>query len=81
MAGLPSFIVDAVSKSIRSSMDKFDNIHFNIHTRLMKDIEHVALSGESHLVISSYANEKPEHCRSTFERVLCGSFIVVSHIR
>lgn len=60
MADLPSYIVDAVSKSIRSSMDKFDNIHFNIHTRLLKDIEHVALSGESHLVISSFANEKPE---------------------
>lgn len=60
MAGLPNHVIDAVSKAIRSSLDKFDNINFNLHTRLIKDIEHVATSGESHLVVSCFPGEKPE---------------------
>ncbi|WP_342807434.1 LysR family transcriptional regulator [Alteromonas sp. M12] len=60
MAGLPLSMQLAVSKAVKSTMKKFDDIHVNIQTRLYNEVEHVALSGECHLVISTYDMVKPE---------------------
>jgi len=60
MAGLPLSMMNAVGKSVKSCMDKFDDIHFNIQTRLYNEVEHAALSGECHLVVSCYDMVKPE---------------------
>lgn len=60
MAGLPLSMHLAVSKAVKSTMKKFDDIHVNIQTRLYNEVEHVALSGECHLVISTYDMVKPE---------------------
>jgi DNA-binding transcriptional LysR family regulator len=60
MASLPLPIVEAVGEAVKSCMKKFDDIHFNIQTRLYHEVEHVALSGECHLVLSSYDMVKPE---------------------
>ncbi|WP_088331711.1 LysR family transcriptional regulator [Lacimicrobium sp. SS2-24] len=60
MSSLPLRLSQAVSKAVKSTMQKFDDIHFNIQTRLYNEIEHVALSGECHLVVSSYDMVKPE---------------------
>lgn len=60
MSGLPISIVSAVSQSVKSSMGKFDDIHFNVQTRLYNEVEHAALSGECHLVVSCYDMVKPE---------------------
>jgi LysR family transcriptional regulator, transcriptional activator for bauABCD operon len=60
MSSLPLKLSQAVSKAVKSTMQKFDDIHFNIQTRLYNEIEHVALSGECHLVVSSYDMVKPE---------------------
>ncbi len=60
MASLPQYLLDAVGKAVKSCMKKFDDIHVNIQTRLYHEVEHVALSGECHLVLSSYDMVKPE---------------------
>jgi DNA-binding transcriptional LysR family regulator len=60
MAGLPLSMHLAVSKAVKSTMKKFDDIHVNIQTRLYNEVEHVALSGECHLVVSTYDMVKPE---------------------
>lgn len=60
MASLPVSILNAVSKAVKSTMSKFDDIHINIQTRLYHEVEHVALSGECHLVLSCYDMLKPE---------------------
>ena len=60
MAGLPLSMHMAVSKAVKSTMKKFDDIHVNIQTRLYNEVEHVALSGECHLVVSTYDMVKPE---------------------
>ena len=60
MAGLPLSMNLAVSRAVKSTMKKFDDIHVNIQTRLYNEVEHVALSGECHLVISTYDMVKPE---------------------
>lgn len=60
MAGLPLSIMNAVGKAVKSCMDKFDDIHFNIQTRLYNEVEHAALSGECHLVVSCFDMVKPE---------------------
>jgi len=60
MASLPPNVVTAVSKAVRSTMKKFNDIHINIQTRLYHEVEHVALSGECHLVVSCYDMVKPE---------------------
>lgn len=60
MAGLPLSMQLAVSKAVKSTMKKFDDIHVNIQTRLYNEVEHVALSGECHLVLSTYDMVKPE---------------------
>lgn len=60
MASFPPNVVAAVSKAVRSTMKKFNDIHINIQTRLYHEVEHVALSGECHLVVSCYDMVKPE---------------------
>ncbi|MFT4652645.1 MAG: DNA-binding transcriptional LysR family regulator [Kangiellaceae bacterium] len=60
MSGLATSIQLAVSKAVKSTMKKFDDIHVNIQTRLYNEVEHVALSGECHLVLSTYDMLKPE---------------------
>jgi DNA-binding transcriptional LysR family regulator len=60
MASLPPSIVAAVGQAVRSTMKKFNDIHINIQTRLYHEVEHVALSGECHLVVSCYDMVKPE---------------------
>ncbi|MBT0584801.1 LysR family transcriptional regulator [Alteromonas oceanisediminis] len=60
MAGLPLSMQLAVSKAVKSTMKKFDDIHVNIQTRLYNEVEHVAVSGECHLVVSTYDMVKPE---------------------
>ncbi|MFC6440687.1 LysR family transcriptional regulator [Bowmanella sp. JS7-9] len=60
MSGLPMNVVKAVSRSVKSAMDKFEDIHFNVQTRLYNEVEHAALSGECHLVVSCYDMVKPE---------------------
>ncbi|MDF2179327.1 LysR family transcriptional regulator [Aliiglaciecola sp. CAU 1673] len=60
MANLPDALILAISKAVKSTMQKFEDIHFNIQTRLYNEVEHVALSGECHLVVSSYDMVKPE---------------------
>ena len=60
MAGLATSMQLAVSKAVKSTMKKFDDIHVNIQTRLYNEVEHVALSGECHLVLSTYDMVKPE---------------------
>jgi DNA-binding transcriptional LysR family regulator len=60
MAGLATSMHLAVSKAVKSTMKKFDDIHVNIQTRLYNEVEHVALSGECHLVLSTYDMVKPE---------------------
>ncbi len=60
MSSLPLNVLDAVSKAVKSTMKKFDDIHVNIQTRLYNEVEHVALSGECHLVLSTYDMVKPE---------------------
>ncbi|MFT4993453.1 MAG: DNA-binding transcriptional LysR family regulator [Paraglaciecola sp.] len=60
MAGLPMSYHLAVSKAVKSTMNKFDDIHVNIQTRLYNEVEHVAQSGECHLVLSTYDMLKPE---------------------
>lgn len=60
MASLPMSYHLAVSKAVKSTMNKFDDIHVNIQTRLYNEVEHVALSGECHLVLSTYDMLKPE---------------------
>lgn len=60
MASLPPKVVAAVGKAVRSTMKKFNDIHINIQTRLYHEVEHVALSGECHLVVSCYDMVKPE---------------------
>lgn len=60
MSGLATSIQLAVSKAVKSTMKKFDDIHVNMQTRLYNEVEHVALSGECHLVLSTYDMVKPE---------------------
>lgn len=60
MAGLPLSMQLAISKAVKSTMKKFDDIHVNIQTRLYNEVEHVAVSGECHLVVSTYDMVKPE---------------------
>ncbi|MEM0909644.1 MAG: LysR family transcriptional regulator [Pseudomonadota bacterium] len=60
MAGLATTMQLAVSKAVKSTMKKFDDIHVNLQTRLYNEVEHVALSGECHLVLSTYDMVKPE---------------------
>lgn len=60
MAGLPLSMQLAVSRAVKSTMKKFDDIHVNIQTRLYNEVEHVALSGECHLVLATYDMVKPE---------------------
>ncbi|MBO1256036.1 LysR family transcriptional regulator [Alteromonas sp. 5E99-2] len=60
MAGLPLSIQLAVSRAAKSTMKKFDDIHISIQTRLYSEVEHVALSGECHLVLATYDMVKPE---------------------
>lgn len=60
MSGLATSIQLAISKAVKSTMKKFDDIHVNIQTRLYNEVEHVALSGECHLVLSTYDMVKPE---------------------
>ncbi|MBC3766807.1 LysR family transcriptional regulator [Neptunicella marina] len=60
MSGLPLNVMTAVSKSVKTSMHKFEDIHFNVQTRLYNEVEHAALSGECHLVVSCYDMVKPE---------------------
>jgi DNA-binding transcriptional LysR family regulator len=60
MAGLPLNYHLAVSQAVKSTMKKFNDIHVNIQTRLYNEVEHVALSGECHLVLSTYDMVKPE---------------------
>ncbi|AWL11441.1 HTH-type transcriptional activator BauR [Saliniradius amylolyticus] len=60
MSGLPKPLMNAVSLAVDSTMAKFDDIHINIQTRLYNEIEHVAVSGECHLVVSSFEMVKPE---------------------
>jgi DNA-binding transcriptional LysR family regulator len=60
MASLPLSYHLAVSRAVKSTMNKFDDIHVNIQTRLYNEVEHVALSGECHLVLSTYDMLKPE---------------------
>ena len=60
MTGLPMSMQLAVSKAVKSTMRKFDDIHVNIQSRLYNEVEHVALSGECHLVLSTFDMVKPE---------------------
>jgi DNA-binding transcriptional LysR family regulator len=60
MASLPLSYHLAVSRAVKSTMNKFDDIHVNIQTRLYNEVEHVALSGVCHLVLSTYDMLKPE---------------------
>lgn len=60
MAGLPLSMQLAISKAVKSTMKKFDDIHVNIQTRVYNEVEHVAVSGECHLVVSTYDMVKPE---------------------
>ncbi len=60
MAGLPLSIHLAISRAVKSTMKKYDDIHVNIQNRLYNEVEHVALSGECHLVLSTYDMVKPE---------------------
>lgn len=60
MAGLPLSIHLAVSRAVKSTLKKFDDIHINIQNRLYNEVEHVAQSGECHLVLSTYDMVKPE---------------------
>ena len=60
MSSLPVSVHVAVSEAVRSTMQKFDNIHVNIQSRAYSDVEHVAQSGECHLVLSTYDMVKPE---------------------
>ncbi|WP_438863506.1 LysR family transcriptional regulator [Neptunicella sp.] len=60
MSGLPMNVLAAVSKSVKTAMNKFEDIHFNVQTRLYNEVEHAALSGECHLVVSCYDMVKPE---------------------
>ena len=60
MASLPLTYHLAVSKAVKNTMKKFSDIHVNIQTRLYNEVEHVALSGECHLVLSTFDMLKPE---------------------
>lgn len=60
MAGLPLSVHLAISRAVQSTMKKYDDIHVNIQHRLYHEVEHVALSGECHLVLSTYDMLKPE---------------------
>ena len=60
MAGLPLSVHLGVSRAVKSTMKKFDDIHINIQNRLYNEVEHVAQSGECHLVLSTYDMVKPE---------------------
>lgn len=53
-------IMGAVAKAVKSTMNKFDDIHVNIQTRQYQEVEHVAVSGECHLVLSCFDLVKPE---------------------
>lgn len=53
-------VMGAVAKAVKSTMKKFDDIHVNIQTRQYQEVEHVALSGECHLVLSCFDLVKPE---------------------
>jgi LysR family transcriptional regulator, transcriptional activator for bauABCD operon len=71
MAGLPLSYHLAVSKAVKSTMKKFVDIHVNIQTRLYNEVEHVALSGECHLVLSTYDMLKPESVTFHTTSVTC----------
>ncbi|MDP5032292.1 MAG: LysR family transcriptional regulator [Paraglaciecola sp.] len=71
MAGLPLSYHLAVSKAVKSTMKKFVDIHVNIQTRLYNEVEHVALSGECHLVLSTYDMLKPESVTFHSTNVTC----------
>lgn len=60
VANLPMPVYEAVGRAVKSCMKKFSDIHINIQSRLYHEIEHVAQSGECHLVLSSYDMVKPE---------------------
>jgi DNA-binding transcriptional LysR family regulator len=60
VASLPLSYHLAVSKAVKNTMKKFSDIHVNIQTRLYNEVEHVALSGECHLVLSTFDMVKPE---------------------
>ena len=60
MSGLPLSVHLGVSRAVKSTMKKFDDIHINIQNRLYNEVEHVALSGECHLVLATYDMVKPE---------------------
>ncbi|MFT4939209.1 MAG: DNA-binding transcriptional LysR family regulator [Paraglaciecola sp.] len=60
VASLPLSYHLAVSKAVKSTMKKFSDIHVNIQTRLYNEVEHAALSGECHLVLSTFDMVKPE---------------------
>lgn len=59
-SSMPMPIFEAVGKAVKSCMKKFTDIHINIQTRLYHEVEHVAQSGECHLVLTSYDMVKPE---------------------
>lgn len=59
-ASLSGEVLTAVAKAVQSTMKKFNDVHINIQTRLYHEVEHVALSGECHLVVSSFDLVKPE---------------------
>jgi DNA-binding transcriptional LysR family regulator len=59
-ASLSADVLTAVAKAVQSTMKKFEDVHINIQTRLYHEVEHVALSGECHLVVSSFDLVKPE---------------------
>ena len=59
-SSLSAGVMAAVAKAVQSTMKKFDDIHVNIQTRQYQEIEHVALSGECHLVLSCYDLVKTE---------------------
>lgn len=60
MASLSMSHLAAIAKAVNSTMKKFEDVHINIQTRLYQEIEHVALSGECHLVLSPFDLVKPE---------------------
>lgn len=60
MSSLPRDMMVGVAKAVSTTMKKYEDIHINIQTRLYNEVEHVALSGECHLVLSCYDMVKSE---------------------
>lgn len=59
-SSLSAEVMNCVAKAVKSTIKKFDDIHINIQTRQYQEVEHVALSGECHLVLSCFDLVKPE---------------------